>query len=81
MADQQKFKPDISPGDKVQFMGASDGQAHRAGCDDPREHLVVGKTYTVLRVDVHSWHTKIILVEYPASSFNSTVFTRTQKAF
>ena len=36
--------------------------------------LIVGEEYTVIGVDVHSWHTGITLLEFPGVEFNSVLF-------
>lgn len=63
------------PGDKVvcveqmgylYFWGADRGNA--------KECLVVGKQYTVEKVEIHSWHTNVFLEGYPGIPFNSVQF-------
>ena len=44
------------------------------GCDENSPLLEVGKTYTVVNVDVHSWHTEVELEEFPNIMFNSVCF-------
>lgn len=36
--------------------------------------LTVGELYTVDCVEVHSWHTKVYLKEFPGVEFNSVLF-------
>lgn len=36
--------------------------------------LNVGKTYTVVDLEVHSWHTMVTLREFPNRQFNSCHF-------
>ena len=36
--------------------------------------LEVGKEYTVVDVEVHSWHTVVYLEEFPSKGFNSVAF-------
>ena len=43
-------------------------------CDENGPLLEVGKTYTVIGVYIHSWHTEIELAEFPNILFNSTCF-------
>lgn len=39
------------------------------------EHvLTVGQKYTVIDVEVHSWHTLVTLREFPDKQFNSVLF-------
>lgn len=37
--------------------------------------LTVGELYTVDSVEVHSWHTRVTLKEFPGIEFNSVLFT------
>ena len=64
---------------KVKFTGASDSQATFGNCDDPRGLLVVGRTYILQRKEVHSWHTKYYLKEFPNKQFNSVCFEEVRK--
>jgi hypothetical protein len=61
-----------SPGYKVVFMnpeaGWSDDQFRAK-----KANLVVGREYTLAKVEVHSWHTKIWLEEVEGI-FNSVQF-------
>lgn len=36
--------------------------------------LAVGQTYTLVDVEVHSWHTLVTLREFPGVQFNSCLF-------
>ena len=36
--------------------------------------LKLGDTYTVERIEEHSWHTKVFLKEFPGVEFNSVWF-------
>lgn len=42
--------------------------------DDPSLYLDIGKEYTVDHTEVHSQHTKVILMEFPTKKFNSSHF-------
>lgn len=42
--------------------------------DDPRGILIEGETYEVLRSEMHTWHTKMILKAFPEKKFNSVHF-------
>lgn len=42
----------------------------RFGCDDTRKHLIIGEVY-IAEVEVHSWHTKLIIDN---KKFNSVCF-------
>jgi hypothetical protein len=61
-------------GAQVKYVGATDEQVKFGNNDDPRGVLVVGGMYTVQATDVHTWHTKIELQEYPGLRFNSVSF-------
>lgn len=59
---------------RVKYTGATDEQV-RWGCnDDPRGLLVENQEYELLTQEVHSWHTKYILKEFPNKKFNSVSF-------
>ena len=45
------------------------------GHSDPNGLLEFGKEYELERAEVHSWHTKIFLKDFPGKSFNSVWFT------
>lgn len=36
--------------------------------------LKLGETYTIEKTEVHSWHTKVFLKEFPGVEFNSAWF-------
>lgn len=58
----------------VVYMGATAEQV-KWGCnDDPRGLLDEGAQYTVKKEEVHSWHTKYELEEFPGKKFNSVSF-------
>ena len=52
----------------------SQDQVNFGGCDDPTGILEIGKEYDVERWDIHSWHTKVILKDFPNKGFNSVSF-------
>lgn len=60
---------------KLVYVGTSDEQVRWGGNDDPRGVLEEGKAYTVIDWEVHSWHTKVTLEEFPDLRFNSASFT------
>ncbi len=43
------------------------------GYEDQHE-LTIGDMYTVIDVEIHSWHTLITLKEFPDKQFNSVLF-------
>jgi hypothetical protein len=60
---------------KLKYIGVSDEQVQWGRNDDPRDSfLEIGKTYELLDKEVHSWHTKFILKEFPDKKFNSVSF-------
>jgi hypothetical protein len=61
-------------GTKVKYTGCTDAQVKFAAHDDPRDVLEVDGIYTILKTEVHSWHTKVILQEFPTYKFNSVCF-------
>lgn len=67
-----KIKPKFQIGDKVKYMGSTKEQSRWGGCSDP-SNLKEGKTYTIINVSFHSWHTKIEL-EGREGKFNSVCF-------
>lgn len=59
---------------KVKFLGATEEQIRWGRNDDPNKVLIVGKTYEVIDKEVHSWHTKIRVSDYPDLQFNDASF-------
>ena len=59
---------------KVIYAGTTDEQVRWGGNDDPRGVLVEGTEYELERSEVHSWHTKFHLKEFPGMVFNSVCF-------
>jgi len=59
---------------KVKYIGCTDGQVNWGGNDDPRGLLVEGQVYELERKEVHTWHTKYYLKEFPGKKFNSVSF-------
>lgn len=60
-------------GDKVKFLGCDKEQIRRGNNDDTREKLIIGNEYVVENVEVHSWLTKISLINIKGK-FNSVCF-------
>ena len=60
---------------KVMYIGTSEAQVCWGGNDDPSGKLEIGRTYIVLRSEVHPWHTKFVLAGFPGLKFNSVSFT------
>lgn len=62
---------------KVKYKGdkfASEAVVNWGGNDDPKGLLVEGQEYEVVEKDVHSYHTKLTLKEFPNKRFNSVSF-------
>lgn len=59
---------------KARFIGCNETQIKWGSNDDPNGLLEVGGEYEIERVDVHTWHTKIYLVDFPDKGFNSVCF-------
>ncbi len=59
---------------KVKFIASSESQVNWGGNDDPAALLTAGVEYELLREEVHSWHTKYILRDFPDKKFNSCSF-------
>lgn len=68
---------DLRPGDEVKYIGCSDEQVRWAGHVDPRGVLEESATYTVERVSIHSWHTKVYLVGF-SGHFNSVCLEKVE---
>lgn len=64
---------------KVKYIGATDEQVKWGGNDDPRGLLIEGDIYEVAKEEVHSWHTKLYLTEFPSKKFNSVSFIQEQQ--
>lgn len=59
-------------GTKVIFNHPNAGYQHHI--DTAKEHLNVGKEYTIDHTDVGDWHTDVYLKEIPGIAFNSVMF-------
>lgn len=63
----------------VIYNGATQLQVdYSRSFDDPRDVLVIGRTYTVTRWDEHAWHTNVYLKEVHGK-FNSVYFTKVKE--
>lgn len=74
----EKLYDELGPEDDrvlVKYEGASDSQVNWGSCDDPRGLLQEGTEYELDHEEVHSFHTKYILSEYPDKKFNSVCFS------
>lgn len=59
--------------DIVEYLGCSEEQIRWGNNDDPRSFLIIGKEYTIEKVDVRSQHTKVKLYN-KMGWFNSVCF-------
>jgi hypothetical protein len=57
-----------------QYSPPSKDSINWGGHCDPTDVLVLGETYTIEHIEIHSWHTKVYLEEVPNKSFNSVWF-------
>lgn len=64
----------MKKGTKIIYQDATDEQVRWGDGDDPRIHLVFNEVYTIEKIIIHSWHTKIYLKEIPGKKFNSLFF-------
>jgi hypothetical protein len=62
------------PGTKIKYVHADDHIVNWGSNDDPRLYLTIDEIYTVQETEIHSWHTKVILEEFPTLKFNSSHF-------
>ena len=60
-----RYLGDAASGDEVVKWGSN---------DDPRGLLIEGQEYELENQEVHTWHTKYILAEFPDKRFNSVSF-------
>ena len=63
----------LKKGDVVWYVGSTPEQV-RWGNNDAPTMLKTQTQYTIKEVESHTWHTKVILEEYPDKSFNSVSF-------
>lgn len=61
-----------SKGAKVVFSHPDTGYLHHQ--ETAKEHLTLGKTYTVEETQIDSFHTDVFLQEIPEVAFNSVLF-------
>lgn len=65
----------MKEGDIVEYIGCSDEQVRWGRNDDPRAFLIIGRHYTIEKVQVYSQHTKVKL-EHKEGMFNSVCFKK-----
>ena len=60
---------------KVKFIGSTTAQVNWGGNDDPYTcGMKEGDIFSLDHEEIHSYHTKYFLVEYPNKKFNSVSF-------
>jgi hypothetical protein len=65
----------IGKGTKVKCISIDDDQSRWGGNSMAKDFLSIGDVYTLSREpEVHSWHTKYYLEEFPNERFNSAQF-------
>lgn len=65
----------LKENDLVIYEGCSQEQINWGSNDDPRQILMIGETYEIEIVDVHSQHTKLTLKGI-SGKFNSVCFRK-----
>jgi len=66
--------PQLKIGDVVEYLGCSKEQIAWGNNDEP-SLCSIGKKYSVIKVDIHRYHTKIELEGIPGR-FNSVCFSK-----
>ena len=61
-------------GTKVKVVNFDEKIMNWGGNDNPADYLKIGNVYTVLKTEIHSWHTKVYLKEFPDLKFGSAHF-------
>lgn len=60
---------------RVRKLKCVSNEDHGWCSGDENAHLLtVGDTYTMVDIEVHSWHTLVWLEEFPGVEFNSSCF-------
>ena len=62
------------PGRFVKFTGCIKSQVKFGSNDDPNEDLILGARYEIERFEIHSWHSKVYLKQFPNKKYNSVCF-------
>jgi hypothetical protein len=60
-------------GQKLKFIGCTPEQIQWGNCTDPAMLLNIGDVYTISKIEVHSWHTRLSF-DGIEGEFNSTCF-------
>lgn len=71
--DEYEFTAPFVVGEKIKFIGCSREQIQWGSNDDPTDILMIGETYKVSKVEIHSQHTKVSLEGF-GGKFNSVCF-------
>jgi len=64
----------MKKGTKVKFVNTSEMVAAFGDNDDPNVYLTLGNIYTVAKIDIRKWYSKILLDEISSRWFNSKHF-------
>ena len=65
---------DIFNNDKRKIICINNDDSNAWGFKGHGHLLTVGKEYTLIDVEVHGWHTRVTLEEFPGIQFNSILF-------
>lgn len=64
----------MNSGTKVKFIDPDKDMVNLANNDDPSVYLKLENVYTVAKIDIHCFHTRILLNEMPGRWFNDLHF-------
>lgn len=64
------------PGTRVRFTGFG---GYDLDQKHARQHLMIGSTYTVSKIDVSDWSSMVHLREVPGNGFNTVMFSEVDK--
>lgn len=59
-------------GSKVKFSFPENGTL--SDIEEAKKYLTINKVYTIKEIIVGSWHTTVVLEEFPTVNFNSVQF-------
>ena len=71
-----RFEDGFVEGTLIVFMGSTIEQVRWGGNDDPKDLLEEGQIYALDHCEIHSYHSKIYLKDFPGKKFNSVCFSR-----
>ena len=64
----------LKSGDRLICINNEDN--NWGGCDSASVNLILNEVYTLDKIGIHSWHTKLWFKELPDLVFNSTHFEK-----